>query len=136
MGLSPWVERLPRGLDTPVGEHGRQLSGGQRQRLGLARLLLAKHPIVVLDEPDEHLDAVSADVLMADLLDAAGGRTTVVISHRLVPLAGVDHIVVLDGGRVIEEGDHGALVARGGWYARTWMREQEIAAAVGEASAR
>jgi ATP-binding cassette subfamily C protein CydCD len=136
VGLSPWVERLPRGLDTPVGEHGRQLSGGQRQRLGLARLLLAKHPIVVLDEPDEHLDAVSADVLMADLLDAAGGRTTVVISHRLVPLAGVDHIVVLDGGRVIEEGDHGALVARGGWYARTWMREQEIAAAVGEASAR
>ena len=130
VGLAPWVAGLPSGLDTRVGEHGRQLSGGQRQRLGLARLLLADHPIVVLDEPDEHLDALSADALMTDLLGAARGRTTVVISHRLVPLAGVDHIVVLDAGRVIENGTHGALVARGGWYARTWMREQEIAAAV------
>jgi ATP-binding cassette subfamily C protein CydCD len=135
VGLAPWVARLPRGLDTPVGEHGRQLSGGQRQRLGLARLLLSQHQIVVLDEPDEHLDAVSADALMTDLLAATGSRTTVVISHRLEPLSGVDHIVVLDAGRVIEEGDHGALVARGGWYARTWMREQDIAAAVEEASA-
>ena len=90
---------------------------------------------MVLDEPDEHLDAVSADALMGDLLAATGGRTTVVVSHRLEPLSGVDHIVVLDAGRVIEEGDHGALVARGGWYARTWMREQDIAAAMGEASA-
>jgi ATP-binding cassette subfamily C protein CydCD len=135
VGLSSWMTGLPRGLDTPVGEHGRQLSGGQRQRLGLARLLLADHPIVVLDEPDEHLDALSADALLADLLGAARGRTTVVISHRLVPLAKVDHIVVLDAGRVIEDGTHGALVARGGWYARTWMREQEIAAAVAAAAA-
>ena len=87
-----------------------------------------QHPVIVLDEPDEHLDALSADALMADLLEASAGRTTVVISHRLAPLAGVDQIVVLDGGRVIEAGTHGALVARGGWYARTWMREQEIAA--------
>jgi ATP-binding cassette subfamily C protein CydCD len=129
VGLSPWLRRLPRGLDTPVGEHGQQLSGGQRQRLGLARLLLSAHPVVVLDEPDEHLDALTADALMADLLDAARGRTTVVISHRLTPLAGTDHILVLDEGRVVEEGAHGALVARGGWYARTWQREQEIAAA-------
>jgi ATP-binding cassette subfamily C protein CydCD len=135
VGLSSWVAGLPRGLDTPVGEHGRQLSGGQRQRMGLARLLLAKHPVIVLDEPDEHLDALAADALMADLLGASRGRTTVVISHRLVPLAGVDHIVVLESGRVIEDGTHGALVARGGWYARTWMREQEIAAAVAAASA-
>lgn len=129
VGLAPWLRRLPHGLDTPVGEHGQQLSGGQRQRLGLARLLLSAHPVVVLDEPDEHLDALTADALMADLLDAARGRTTVVVSHRLSPLAGVDHIVVLDAGRVLEEGGHGALVARGGWYARTWGREQEIAAA-------
>jgi ATP-binding cassette subfamily C protein CydCD len=134
VGLAPWASALPKGLDTPVGEHGRQLSGGQRQRLGLARLLLSHHPVLVLDEPDEHLDAISADALMADLLGAARGRTTVVISHRLVPLAGVDEIVVLDAGRVIESGTHGALVARGGWYARTWMREQEIAAIAEAAS--
>ncbi len=134
VGLGPWVSALPKGLDTPAGEHGRQLSGGQQQRLGLARLLLSNHPVLVLDEPDEHLDAVSADALMADLLGASRGRTTVVISHRLVPLAGVDEIVVLDGGRVIESGTHGALVARGGWYARTWMREQEIAAIAEAAS--
>jgi ABC-type multidrug transport system fused ATPase/permease subunit len=120
-------------LDTRVGEHGRRLSGGQQQRLGLARLLLADHPTLVLDEPDEHLDALSADALMADLLKASGDRTTVVISHRLVPLTGVDLIVVLDGGRVTEAGAHGELVARGGWYARAWMREQEIGAAVAAA---
>lgn len=130
VGLRPWMTGLPKGLDTPVGEHGLRLSGGQRQRLGLARLLLADHAVVVLDEPDEHLDAFSADLLMTDLLGASRGRTSVVISHRLVPLVGVDLIVVLDGGRVIETGAHGELVARGGWYARTWMREQEIAAAV------
>jgi ABC-type transport system involved in cytochrome bd biosynthesis fused ATPase/permease subunit len=133
VGLGPWAAGLPQGLDTRVGEHGRRLSGGQQQRLGLARLLLADHPILVLDEPDEHLDALSADALMADLLEASGDRTSVVISHRLVPLAGVDLIVVLDGGRVSEAGAHGELVARGGWYARAWMREQEIGAAVAAA---
>jgi ATP-binding cassette subfamily C protein CydCD len=127
VGLADWVSGLPRGLDTPVGEHGRRLSGGQRQRLGLARLLLSGHPVVILDEPDEHLDAVAADALMADLLDAARGRTTVVISHRLGPLSGVDHTIVMDAGRIIEAGPHGQLMARGGWYARTWQREQEVA---------
>jgi ATP-binding cassette subfamily C protein CydCD len=133
VGLGPWVAHLPHGLDTRVGEHGRRLSGGQQQRLGLARLLLADHRVLVLDEPDEHLDALSADALMADLLGAARDRTSVVISHRLRPLTGVDLIVVLVDGRVIEAGAHGELVARGGWYARTWMREQEIAAAVATA---
>jgi thiol reductant ABC exporter CydC subunit len=126
VSLGPWLQTLPSGLDARVGEHGRQLSGGQRQRLGLARLLLSQHPVIVLDEPDEHLDAPAADALMADLLHAASGRTVVVISHRLSPLTGVDQIYVFDEGRVVESGSHGALVARGGWYARTWMREREV----------
>ena len=134
VGLRDWLDELPDGLDARVGEHGRQLSGGQRQRLGLARLLLSQHPVVVLDEPDEHLDALTADALMADLLAAASGRTVVVISHRLTPLAGVEQIYVLDGGRVVESGSHGALVARGGWYARTWMQEREVASQVAEAA--
>ena len=133
VGLGLWVADLPQGLDTRVGEHGRRLSGGQQQRLGLARLLLADHRVLVLDEPDEHLDALSADALMADLLGASSDRTSVVISHRLGPLAGVDLIVVLADGTVIETGSHDELVARGGWYARTWRREQEIAAAVAAA---
>jgi ATP-binding cassette subfamily C protein CydCD len=127
VGLEEWLAGLPHGLNTQVGEHGQRLSGGQRQRLGLARLLLSGHPVVVLDEPDEHLDAEAADVLMADLLDAAGDRTTIVIGHRLAPITEVDHTFVLDAGRVIESGSHGQLVARGGWYARMWMREQEVA---------
>jgi ABC-type bacteriocin/lantibiotic exporter with double-glycine peptidase domain len=126
VSLGPWLQTLPSGLDARVGEHGRQLSGGQRQRLGLARLLLSQHPVIVLDEPDEHLDAPAADALMADLLQAASGRTVVVVSHRLSPLTGVDQIYVFDEGRVVESGSHGALVARGGWYARTWMREREV----------
>jgi thiol reductant ABC exporter CydC subunit len=122
--LAGWVDTLPDGLATRVGEHGARLSGGQRQRLALARLLLADFPVVVLDEPGEHLDTATADALMADLLRATAGRTTVVISHRLTGLEGTDEIVVLDQGQVRERGGHGELLSRGGWYARQWQAEQ------------
>jgi ABC-type multidrug transport system fused ATPase/permease subunit len=125
--LAGWVDTLPEGLATRVGEHGARLSGGQRQRLALARLLLADFPVVVLDEPGEHLDTATADALLADLLAATSGRTTVVISHRLTGLEGVDEIVVLDHGAVVERGGHGELLARGGWYARQWQDEQRWA---------
>ncbi len=100
--LGDWVASLPLGLSTPVGEHGSTLSGGQRQRIAVARALLADFPILVLDEPGEHLDAQTADVLTADLLAATEGRTTMLITHRLVGLDDIDEIVVLDEGRVVE----------------------------------
>lgn len=134
--LLDWVDTLPRGLSTLVGEHGARLSGGQRQRLALARVLLADFPVVVLDEPGEHLDTPTADELMADLLRSTSGRTTVVITHRVTGLSGVDHIVVLDSGRVVERGGHGELLARGGWYARQWQRERELDRMLADAGVR
>ncbi|MFK4099604.1 thiol reductant ABC exporter subunit CydD [Streptomyces sp. NPDC019531] len=109
--LLDWAESLPDGLDTLVGEHGAWLSGGQRQRLALARALLADFPVLVLDEPAEHLDLPTADALTADLLAATEGRTTLLITHRLAGLDSVDEVVVLDGGRVVQRGSYTELVA-------------------------
>jgi thiol reductant ABC exporter CydC subunit len=100
--LGDWVTTLPLGLETPVGEHGSSLSGGQRQRIAVARALLADFPILILDEPSEHLDAQTADALIADLLAATEGRTTLLITHRLVGLDEIDEIVVLDQGQIVE----------------------------------
>ena len=94
--LLDWVDSLPGGLATPVGEHGAQLSGGQRQRLALARVLLADFPVVILDEPAEHLDDDTARALTRDLLAATEGRTRLLITHRPVDAADVDQIVRLD----------------------------------------
>ncbi|MET7573493.1 thiol reductant ABC exporter subunit CydD [Streptomyces sp. NPDC005492] len=102
--LLDWVDALPDGLDTLVGEHGARLSGGQRQRLALARALLADFPVLVLDEPAEHLDLATADALTADLLAATEGRTTLLITHRLAGLENVDEVIVLDEGRVVQRG--------------------------------
>ncbi|MFJ2233192.1 thiol reductant ABC exporter subunit CydD [Streptomyces sp. NPDC087859] len=109
--LLEWADGLPDGLDTLVGEHGARLSGGQRQRLALARALLADFPVLVLDEPAEHLDLPTADALTADLLAATEGRTTLLITHRLAGLEGVDEVIVLDGGRVVQRGSYAELAA-------------------------
>ncbi|KUM95092.1 ABC transporter [Streptomyces cellostaticus] len=109
--LLDWVDGLPDGLDTLVGEHGARLSGGQRQRLALARALLADFPVLVLDEPAEHLDLPTADALTADLLAATEGRTTLLITHRLAGLDAVDEVVVLDAGRVVQRGPYAELAA-------------------------
>jgi ABC-type multidrug transport system fused ATPase/permease subunit len=97
--LTSWVATLPQGLDTPVGEHGARLSGGQRRRLALARALLAGRPVLVLDEPAEHLDDETGDRLTRELLEAASVRTVVLITHRPAAGLSVDQVVhVADGG--------------------------------------
>ncbi|AZM54282.1 ABC transporter [Streptomyces sp. WAC 01529] len=124
--LDGWVDSLPDGLDTLVGEHGARLSGGQRQRLALARALLADFPVLVLDEPAEHLDLPTADALTADLLAATEGRTTLLITHRLAGLDAVDEVLVLDAGRVAQRGTYEELAAVEGPLRR--MLEVERAA--------
>ncbi|MFJ8645228.1 thiol reductant ABC exporter subunit CydD [Streptomyces sp. NPDC093546] len=132
--LLEWADALPDGLDTLVGEHGARLSGGQRQRLALARALLADFPVLVLDEPAEHLDLATADALTDDLLRATEGRTTVLITHRLHGLEAVDEVVVLEGGRIVQRGPYAELAATEGPLRR--MREREQAADVLHAAAR
>ncbi|MFJ2963761.1 thiol reductant ABC exporter subunit CydD [Streptomyces collinus] len=112
--LLDWADSLPDGLDTLVGEHGARLSGGQRQRLALARALLADFPVLVLDEPAEHLDLPTADALTADLLAATEGRTTLLITHRLAGLEAVDEVIVLDRGQVVQRGSYAELLAMDG----------------------
>ncbi|NIY66749.1 thiol reductant ABC exporter subunit CydD [Streptomyces malaysiensis] len=121
--LLDWVDGLPDGLDTLVGEQGARLSGGQRQRLALARALLADFPVLVLDEPAEHLDLPTADALTADLLSATRGRTTVLITHRLAGLAAVDEVIVLDGGRAVQRGTYEELASADGPFRRMLERE-------------
>ncbi|MDX3802125.1 thiol reductant ABC exporter subunit CydD [Streptomyces sp. AK04-3B] len=121
--LLEWADGLPDGLDTLVGEHGARLSGGQRQRLALARALLADFPVLVLDEPAEHLDLPTADALTHDLLAATEGRTTLLITHRLAGLEAVDEVVVLDEGQVVQRGRYAELTAVAGPLRRMMERE-------------
>ncbi|MCQ6555916.1 thiol reductant ABC exporter subunit CydD [Streptomyces sp. C10-9-1] len=132
--LLDWADALPDGMDTLVGEHGARLSGGQRQRLALARALLADFPVLVLDEPAEHLDLVTADALTADLLAATrtrsgAGRATVLITHRLRGLEAVDEVVVLEEGRVVQQGPYEDLLLVDGPLRA--MLERETAAEEG-----
>lgn len=127
--LLDWVLALPEELDTPVGEHGARLSGGQRQRLALARALLADFPVLVLDEPAEHLDLPTADALTVDLLDATRGCATVLITHRLTGLDTVDEVLVLDAGRVVQRGPYAELAAEDGPLRRMLERERETVGA-------
>ena len=122
--LLDWVDALPAGLDTFVGERGARVSDGERQRLALARVLLAGFPVLVLDEPAANLDPATADALTRDLLDAGDGRAVLLITHRLALLERVDEVLVLEAGRVVERGPHDELVGAGGPYRALWERER------------
>jgi ATP-binding cassette, subfamily C, bacterial CydC len=118
--LLPWIRSLPCGLDTRVGVHGAAVSGGERQRLALARAFLADPRLLILDEPTAHLDPASRRALTADLLRATEGRSVLLITHEPDGLDQVDQIVVLDRGKVVEQGSHQQLRHAGGRYQRMW----------------
>lgn len=123
-GAHDFISALPLGYETPIGENGLQLSGGERQRLSIARALLKDAPILLLDEATASVDASSAAAIQQALTRLARGRTVVVIAHRLQSVRTADCILVLDRGRLMEQGRHEALLARDGLYARLWACQQ------------
>lgn len=129
--LDDVVAAMPDGLDTVVGERGYRLSGGQRQRLTIARLLLGRSRVVVLDEATASLDSASEAAVQQALAEALGGRTSIVIAHRLSTVRAADLILVVEGGRIVERGTHRELLARGGRYAELYDTQfsEEVPAA-------
>jgi ABC-type transport system involved in Fe-S cluster assembly fused permease/ATPase subunit len=121
--LARFIEGLPHSLETRVGERGLKLSGGERQRVGLARALLANPRLLVLDEATSALDGPTEAAIQATLRKVRTGRTMLVVAHRLSTIADADQILVVRRGRIVERGDHGTLLARGGEYAALWLRQ-------------
>jgi ABC-type multidrug transport system fused ATPase/permease subunit len=127
IGGGDWIEALPEGLDTLVGEAGRALSMGQRQLVALARVLLQKPAIIILDEATASVDPLTEAQIQEGLDLVLENRTAILIAHRLSTIRHADRIIVLDRGRIVEEGNHEALMQRGGHYAHlynTYFRHQ------------
>jgi subfamily B ATP-binding cassette protein MsbA len=118
-----FIERLPQVYDTVVGERGVKLSGGQRQRVAIARAILKNPAVLILDEATSSLDTESERLIEDALAKLLVGRTTLIIAHRLSTVQRADRLVVVDRGRIVEEGTHGELLALGGLYARLYQRQ-------------
>lgn len=118
-----FIDHLPRGLDTVVGERGVKLSGGQRQRIAIARAILKDAPILILDEATSALDSESEKLIQASLDTLMKGRTSIVIAHRLSTISKLDRIIVLENGTIVEDGSHTALLKQNGIYAKLWSHQ-------------
>jgi ATP-binding cassette subfamily B protein len=121
--LGPFIDALPNGLSTLVGERGLKLSGGERQRVGIARALLADPRLLILDEATSALDGPTEAAIQETLRKVRAGRTTLVIAHRLSTIVDADQILVLRRGKIVERGTHAALLAHKGEYAALWRRQ-------------
>jgi len=121
--LGDFIQSLPHGLETRVGERGLKLSGGEKQRVGVARAILLDPPILILDEATSSLDSETEKDVQAALSEAAKGRTTIAVAHRLSTIAAADQIIVLDDGRIVEKGRHDDLLMANGLYASLWHRQ-------------
>ena len=124
--ISSFIERLPDGLDTYVGEHGSRLSGGERRRLAVARALLKDAPLLLLDEPTANLDTVTELEVLASVWEAARDRAALLVTHRLVGMEEMHEILVMDAGRIVERGAHEQLLAAGGLYCRMLETQREL----------
>jgi thiol reductant ABC exporter CydC subunit len=124
--LGEFVRSLPQGLDTPVGEQGLLLSGGERQRVAIARAFLKDAPILLLDEPSANLDSLTERDLLESISTLAQGRTTLLITHRLVGLEAAGEILVMREGAIVERGRHDELLLRDGLYAKMWRLQAEV----------
>ena len=123
--VAAFIEALPDGYDTTVGERGLKLSGGEKQRVAIARTILKGPPILILDEATSALDTATEREIQSAIEEVSHNRTALVIAHRLSTVVNADSIIVLQDGMIAEQGTHGELIARGGLYAAMWDRQRE-----------